>query len=282
MALKGNLRDFSTTQLFNLVNLARKTGTLAIHGTEEAKVSFQAGKLVYACLGDGHENGLPAVLFEKGKLSQEHYDIITGHIHNANEKQLGRLLIQAGYVSQTDILQSVRQTFLDIVYRLFTWTEGTFRFEAGEQPPPGRLTVPIDLESVIMEGSRRMQEWERLQEELPDLDASLQFTDRPDARLRNIRLTVEEWRVVAFVSPRNTIRQIARGNNLSDFQIRRIVYGLMQAGIVRLVPQAGSQPVQVLAGGQQIGTQQRADVRQASPTVKRSIVARLIERIKRL
>lgn len=34
MALKGNLRDFSTTQLFNLINLARKTGALTIEGQD--------------------------------------------------------------------------------------------------------------------------------------------------------------------------------------------------------------------------------------------------------
>ena len=28
MALRGNLRDFTITQLLNLVNLAQKTGTL--------------------------------------------------------------------------------------------------------------------------------------------------------------------------------------------------------------------------------------------------------------
>ena len=35
MALKGNLRDFSTTQLLNLINLARKTGTLTIEGSSD-------------------------------------------------------------------------------------------------------------------------------------------------------------------------------------------------------------------------------------------------------
>ena len=30
MALKGNLRDFTITQLLNLINLARKTGALVI------------------------------------------------------------------------------------------------------------------------------------------------------------------------------------------------------------------------------------------------------------
>jgi hypothetical protein len=131
-----------------------------------------------------------------------------------------------------------------------------------------------------MEGSRRLKEWERLQEELPNLDISLRFTDRPDARLRNINLTVEEWRVVSFINPRNSIRQIAEANNLSEFQIRRIVYGMLQAGLVQVVRPAKPQ-LQAVAekrGGQ-------APIEEAqdqSPRVKRSVVTRLIDRIKGL
>jgi hypothetical protein len=49
MALKGNLHDFSITQLLNLIHLARKTGTLAIDGKNSAtRASFREGKLVFA------------------------------------------------------------------------------------------------------------------------------------------------------------------------------------------------------------------------------------------
>ena len=51
MALKGNLRDFSTTQLLNLINLARKTGTLTIEGSDVAHVAFREGKLIDAHIG---------------------------------------------------------------------------------------------------------------------------------------------------------------------------------------------------------------------------------------
>ena len=44
MALRGNLRDFTITQLFNLINLACKTGTLVVEGPNEtAKVAFREG-----------------------------------------------------------------------------------------------------------------------------------------------------------------------------------------------------------------------------------------------
>ncbi len=62
MALKGNLRDFTITQLLNLINLARKTGTLVVEGPGEvAKVFFREGKLSYAAI-EQEDNSLAAVL----------------------------------------------------------------------------------------------------------------------------------------------------------------------------------------------------------------------------
>lgn len=277
MALKGNLRDFSTTQLLNLINLARKTGTLTIEGEEAAEMAFREGKLIYAAMGKNGSN-LALVLQRAGKLTDKQVHIIETRAKGTSDKQLGHLLIQAGYVTQSDIIQSVRQHVLDTVYKLFTWADGLFRFDANKLPPPDRITIPIDLESVIMEGSRRLKEWERLRDEIPQLDVSLRFTERPDARLRNINLTVEEWRVVSFINPRNTIRQIARANNLSDFQVRRIVYGLLQAGLVEFVRPPRPEPRR----GPQRETARPDGASQQSPTVKRSVVHRLIDRIRSL
>jgi hypothetical protein len=132
-----------------------------------------------------------------------------------------------------------------------------------------------------MEGSRRLKEFERLQDELPNLDMALRFTDRPDSRLRNISLSVEEWRVVSFINPRNSIRQIAQFNNMSDFQIRKIVYGMLQAGLVELVQPEGvvlppkpGMPARPAEPGK--------PAMPPAPAVKRSVITRLIDRIKRL
>jgi hypothetical protein len=278
MALKGNLRDFSTTQLLNLISLARKTGTLTIEGDDVAQMSFREGKLIYATMGN-NSSSLAFILQKSGKLSAEQGKFIQARAQGTGDKQLGHLLIQAGYVTQSDIIQSVRAHVLEIVYKLFTWAEGLFRFDANRNPSTDRITVPIDLESVIMEGSRRLKEWERLQEELPDLDISLRFTDRPDARLRNINLTVEEWRVVSFINPRNSVRQIAEANNLSEFQIRRIVYGMLQAGLVQIIRPVNQEKTPPKKQGLRGQTQQPTE---QSPRVKRSVVTRLIDRIKGL
>src|SRR3990172_6532905 len=159
MAVKGNLRDFSVTQLFHLINLARKTGT--------------------------------------------------------------------------------REYRLASVYRLFTWNEGHFRFDNDVLPPEDRITLRLDLENIIMEGTRQLQEHEQLIEEIPNLDMALNFVERPGANIRDVNLNVQEWKVVSYINPKNTIRQIGKANKMSDMEVRRIVFGLLQAGLIEIVRPEG-------------------------------------------
>ncbi|MFN3741603.1 MAG: DUF4388 domain-containing protein [Anaerolineales bacterium] len=243
MALRGNLRDFTITQLLNLISLAQKTGTLLIEGPEskQARASFRDGKLAYAQI-DREDDRLVTLLHRAGKISANQYRAILERANAMSDKELGLLLVNAGYLTQEEILLLLQAHYIDVVRRLFTWVEGVFRFENELPPPLERIHVRIDLENLIIEGARQLREWEQLQEEIPSLDVALKFTDRP---LRNINLSVEEWRVVSYINPKNTLRQIAAANKMSELEIRRIVYGLLQAGLVELVRPEGAKSVAV-------------------------------------
>lgn len=279
MALKGSLRDFSTMQLFNLIHLGRKTGTLTLtHGDMQATLGFKDGKLIYAAL-DGHNDRLVTILERAGRLTKKQVEVVMAQASHRSDKELGLLLINAGYVSQSDIIQSIRNYTLSNVYPLFTWTDGTFCFESGVLPACDRIAVPIDLENVIIEGNRRIKEWERLQEELPDLNLALRLSEQPPANLRTISLTADEWRVISLADSRNTLRQIAEHTGMSEFQVRRIVYGLMQAGLVEIVSPRVS-PTFSPAGQNPNGTGKLSMM--TRPEAKRNLVLRLIDRIWRL
>lgn len=243
MALKGNLRDFTITQLLNLINLARKTGTLIIEGpSETAWVSFREGKLAYARMGKD-DLSLATILYNGNKFTSSQYRTLKSRAGNMGDKELGLLLINAGYVSRDDVLMGLQNHFVDIVKRLFTWVEGFFQFENNVLPPEDKITTRIDLENIIIEGSRQLREWEQLQDEIPNLEMALKFTDRPGANLRNVNLSVQEWKVVSYINPKNTMRQIARRTKMNDLEIRRIVYGLLQAGLVEIIrPEGAPEP----------------------------------------
>ncbi len=242
MALKGNLRDFSITQLLNLVNLAHKTGTLIIEGPGEvARINFREGKLAYAQVGE-EDGSLAAILQRNNKITGGQYRVLRERTGQMTDKELGLLLINAGYVTQEDIITSLQQYFIGIVRRLYTWVEGFFRFDPDESVPEDKIAVRIDLENLIIEGSRQLREWEQLQEEIPSLDMALKFTDRPETNIRNVNLSVEEWRVVSYVNPKNSMRQIAKATKMNDLEIRRVVYSLLQAGLVEII-RPGGMPV---------------------------------------
>ncbi|MBI5354648.1 MAG: DUF4388 domain-containing protein [Chloroflexi bacterium] len=268
MALRGNLRDITITQLLNLVHLASKTGTLVVDGpSEQAYISFRDGKLAYARVGR-EDGSLALVLHKANKINANQYRAIVDRAGQMTDKELGLLLINAGYVTQEDILLNLQGYFTEVVRRLFSWVEGIFRFENDMLPPQDRISVRLDLENIIIEGSRQLRELEQLQDEIPSLDMSLKFTERP---LTNVNLSVDEWKVVKFVDPKNTLRQIANTNRLSEIEIRRIVYGLLQAGLVEMYRPV-SKPVQ--QSPKQFPTQNKEE--------QKSLINKLIGRIRSL
>jgi hypothetical protein len=92
MALKGNLRDFSTTQLLNLVNLARKTGLLIIQGQSgAARLYFREGKLIQANIGT-EDSDLADMLLKAGKISTDQAEMIQSQAEMQSDKQLGLAL----------------------------------------------------------------------------------------------------------------------------------------------------------------------------------------------
>lgn len=241
MALKGNLRDFTVTQLLNLINLAKKTGMLVINGAgETARLGFREGKLAFVQMGV-EDSSLPAILKQSNKITHNQYRVLREKAGKMSDKELGLLLVNAGYLTQNDILSSLQLYCANAVRRLFTWVEGIFQFEPGMTMPLDRILIRMDLENLIMEGSRQLREWEQLQEEIPSLDIALKFTNRPGINIKDINLSVEEWRVLSYVNPKNTIRQIKQTVKMNDLEIRRVVYGLLQAGLVEMVRLGGVQ-----------------------------------------
>jgi len=298
MPLKGTLSVFSTTQLLNLINLAKKTGVLRIYegvetgkkltlgdgqtqipelapGKQKAEVAFKEGKLLYASM-DEKSADLTSVLQKAGKLNDEQARIIRDRAKSHTDKALALMLINANYVTKQNIVQSIQKHTVDIVFDLMVWDKEPFEFIENAEPPDDRIMVPINLENVIIEGSRRVHDQKRLEEELPNLDFALKFREAPGDKFKDIQLSTAEWRVVGFVNPKNSIRQIAKACNMTDTEIRRVVHALREAGLVELVKPPGLVTAKKKVSARDLRRQQMA----GAPN--KAVVHRLIDKIKEI
>ena len=95
------------------------------------------------------------------------------------------------------------------------------------------------------------------------------------ANIRNVNLSVDEWRVVSYINPKNTMRQIARATKLNDLEFRRIVFSLLQAGLVEIIRPDGAPRFSK--------TQRSISISNtASKEEQKSLVNRIIKRIRSL
>jgi len=232
---KGNLQHFGGTQLLSLMSLAKKTGSLNVaHPKEGANLSFKEGKLVFAALGDS-DGSLSSVLARDGRITIQQAATLAKHAQKTGDQQLGLLLIQKGYVSRADIVQSIKRHALTVVRQFAGWQEGEWVFDPDGKPDNGRITVPLNLENVIIEIARAQKRDEQLELEIPSLDVRLKFADRPNVDIKQLQLSKAEWSVLKFIKPDNSIRMIANKLDMTDKQIRRVVGSLREAGLIELV-----------------------------------------------
>jgi hypothetical protein len=271
MALNGNLSGFSFVQLLNLINLAKKTGALTVKNEgRTAKLYFRDGKIASASLQNGHVplvKMLAGVKLIPASLAAQ----LTEKYKNNSEKEAGIFLMNSGLLSQTQIFSGIEAYLKEIVRTLFFWREGDFNFSDRELPPSDIILVNLDLENLIIEGSRSLSEFEDLAKEIPSLDMSLKFSARPGVDIQKINLNASEWRVVSLVNSQRTMKEIAQTARLDEIGIRRIVYNLLQAGLVEII-----RPISVpLSDGPRIAPP-------ANTAEQRSLIHRVINRIKSL
>lgn len=271
MALLGNIRDFGLSDFLYLVDRGYKTGCLHLSRSGDvASLFFDKGKLVTATR---NSTVLPSadLLISKGKLTPQQAQEAIQIQRNDSGANVAHVLVELNFVSRDDLQRVLQQHIEESVYTLFGWPEGDFRFEQNQRPDPESLVMPspLPVEHLIMEGVRRIDEWGRIRDRIPSNDMVVKFVDQPGEKAKGINLAPEEWRVFARINGKDSLAEISRKTNLSDFDVSRIVYGFLTAGLVDVLKK--QQPIPVDALGRPIPD---------APRVKKNLVSRIINRIR--
>jgi Domain of unknown function (DUF4388) len=271
MALVGNIRDFGLSDFLYLVDRGYKTGCLHLaRSGDVASLYFDKGKLVTATR---NSVVMPSadLLVTKGKISPEQAERATLVQRNDSGANVSHVLIDLKFIAPDDLQRVLQQHIEESVYTLFGWPEGDFRFEQNQRPDPESLVMPTPLavEHLIMEGVRRIDEWGRIRDRIPSSDMIVKFIDQPGEKAKGINLAPEEWRVFARINGKDSLAEITRKTNMTEFDVCRIVYGFLTAGLVDV--NRKPRPVPVDASGRPM---------QDAPRVKKSLVSRIINRIR--
>lgn len=230
--LKGTLDDFTLPDIFRLMSLSKKTGSLQVERSAgQGKVWFRDGEVYYAESSLSKEPLGQKLVRAKALTEGQLRKALDQHAGSG--KRLGEVLLESGIVDEDQIMMVVRQQIEDAAFDLLRWELGEFLWEPGEEAHP-EVTIYVTVENLIMEASRRLDELEVIQRKIPSPDTVLAMAATPPEGAVEINITPEEWRILVLVNGTRTVREIGEIVGLDDFGAMRTLYGLVSAGLAEV------------------------------------------------
>ena len=234
MAIKGNLKEASLPDVLQLLAMGKKTGCLSVtHRNNFGSIYFDKGRICYAAIVNRRDR-LGDILLKSGAITPAQLQEAIESQEKQRDKRLGEILVGLGIISRDDLHKQIRLQIEEAVYFLFTWTQGTFNFEADIRPEEQDFLVLINPESLLLEGARRVDEWSLIEKKIPSFDIVF------DIDLRRLdesaaKLTQEQQVLLPLIDGRRDVFAIIEDSGLVEFQVGKALYGLSTAGFLHRV-----------------------------------------------
>jgi tetratricopeptide (TPR) repeat protein len=234
MAIKGSLKEASLPDVIQLLFLGRRTGCLALADRHNfGTIYFDEGHIVYAAIVNRRDR-LGDILVRNGRITAAQLQQAIARQDGDRDHKLGEILLELGALRREDLDAHMRLQIEEAVYYLFTWTSGTFNFEAGVRPEQEDFLLRINPEFLLLEGARRVDEWSLIEKKIPSFD--LIFAVDPSHVGESAPdLSAEQQRVLPLLDGTRDVQAVIDESGLVEFEVGKALYGLITAGFAHRV-----------------------------------------------
>jgi tetratricopeptide (TPR) repeat protein len=234
MAIKGSLKEASLPDVIQLLFLGRRTGCLALADRHNfGTIYLDEGQITFATIVNRRDR-LGDLLIRKGRITAEQLQRAIAAQEDDREHKLGEILIGLGTLTRDELEDYMRIQIEEAVYYLFTWTSGTFNFEAGLRPESEDFLVRISPEALLLEGARRVDEWSLIEKKVPSFDLIFSV-DQDHIGQSAPTLSAEQQRLLPLIDGTRDVQQIIDESGLVEFEVGKALYGLITAGFAHRV-----------------------------------------------
>lgn len=231
MGISGNLKTMVLAELLQWLSMGQKRGTLVIESQKVTKRIFFDGGIIISSASTDPKEYLGRFLASHGFIPE---DTINEALSNQeNERQLlGKILVNMGAISEEDLHQMLRLKAEESIYDIFTWEEGDFEFLDDELPAETMIRMHLDVQGIVLEGTRRVDEWHRIRQTIPsNLCIPVSVVEGFD----DLEIDDFDRQLLAWINDDRTVEEISQQAQISLFAVAGIIAEQVQAKTVKVV-----------------------------------------------
>ncbi|MER3485731.1 MAG: hypothetical protein C4345_06985 [Chloroflexota bacterium] len=230
--LQGRLGNFLISDILQMISLSGKTGTLTlIQGWNTRTISFENGRITYVAAG-ARLPGMFDLLIRIGRVQRHQVEAFRARRPGKTEEEMLAELVQRKILDREDLERCHELLLETAVYTLFLWRNCQFTFKAGEVVKEGGVAVTVDGNHLIIEGTRRVDEWIQISPVVPSV--FMIFRQRPHLIERTVPEHLQS--VYRAVDGQRDVATIARLTGLTQFEAAKALYELVQGRFVEAIP----------------------------------------------
>jgi hypothetical protein len=230
MSLAGSLETFNIANLIQFLSSDQKTGVLQISGGgNTAKIFIKSGFIVYATSSQ-QEFRLGHLLRSEGVLSDEKLQECL-QIAEEKNQQLGRVLVEQGYISRSSLKDFLHLQAEEILYDIFLWDAGDFEYTDTPINIKEKLFIPLNPMGIIMEASRRIDEQSIIKREIPGEQLIFKISQKM-GETEKLKLTKNERCILSLMDGNRTVKQVINDSGYAEPATYKIIYSLKMTGFI--------------------------------------------------
>lgn len=143
-----------------------------------------------------------------------------------------QLLLQQRLVTMEDLAWCEEQMLESTIYTLFLWRNCRFTFQGDLLVKADGTPVSVSAEKLIIEGTRRVDEWIKISPVVPSVLMAFRRLPRPATG----PLSDEAREVLMMVDGVSDVATLSRKRHRTQFETAKLLHGLTQLGLVQPVP----------------------------------------------
>ncbi len=243
MALQGTLKDFSITEIIQLIGQQLKTGVLKIRrGKNVVEIYFVDGMIVHVYSNYRGKKDLIGEILVKAQLITEEQLERVLRIQRETLKYLGEILVELQLLTKDDVLKVISTQIYETIYDLFWWEDGNFNFDLKLVESYKKIPFALSTEQVLLNILRMVDEWSEIEKKIfspylifkKALGGEEKGGLSPQKYLKE-KLTSEQELIYNLVDGTHTVQDIIDRSLLGKFNASEILMNLLEMGLIEVV-----------------------------------------------